>query len=148
MRSYTAKKVQGAPDWDTIPVMSIDNHQWEAPVDITAQAQICWDDEALYIRQEAKEANVRAQQEGPLAMPCVDSCLEFFFRPAERMDYFNFEWNPKCALYLGYGTAEAGLIRLLVQDVNTTFAPKVQILEDGWVLTYQIPFAFIRQFFP
>ena len=148
MRSYTVKKIQGAPDWNTIPVMPIDNHQWKEPVDITAQAQICWDDEALYIRQEAKEANIRAEQEGPLAMPCVDSCLEFFFRPAQRLDYINFELNPKCALYLGYGSKGTGLVRLLARDVNKMFAPKAQMTDDGWVLTYQIPFAFIRQFFP
>jgi hypothetical protein len=64
------------------------------------------------------------------------------------LDYINFELNPKCALYLGYGSKATGLIRLLVREVNKMFAPKATLTDDGWELTYKIPFAFIRQFFP
>ena len=59
MRSYVIKKIRSAPDWSTTAVMPIDNQPWGEPVDISAQAQICWDEEALYIRQEAKEKHIR-----------------------------------------------------------------------------------------
>lgn len=153
MRSYTIKKVQGAPDWSTIPVMPIDNQPWGEPVDISAQAQICWDEENLYIRQEAWEQHIRREENGPLCRVCNDSCLEFFFRPTERMDFFNFEINPNRAIYLGYGNGQDTLLRINFQSKRDTIMQEkldiqTEITETGWVLTYKIPFAFVRRFFP
>lgn len=148
MRSYTIKRIHGTPDWNTVPVMLIDNHLWEEPVDITAQAQICWDENTLYIRQETVEKNIRMEENGPMAPVCDDSCMEFFFRPTQRMDYFNIEINPNRAIYLGFGTCLEDLIRLQPRDVQTLFQIQTQMTDAGWVLTYQIPFAFIRRFFP
>ena len=118
MRSYTIARMQGTPDWSVIPVMPMDQQMWKDPVDITAQTQLCWDDEALYIRQEAKEAVIRAEQEGPLSMPCVDSCMELFIRPTQRPDYINIELNPKKTIFLGVGPDIKNLIRLLVPKVT------------------------------
>lgn len=153
MRSYTIKKIQGAPDWETIPVMPIDNQPWGEPVDISAQAQICWDEENLYIRQEAWEKRIRREENGPLCRVCNDSCLEFFFRPTERMDFFNFEINPNRAIYLGYGNGQDTLLRINFQSKRDTIMQEkldiqTEITETGWVLTYKIPFAFVRRFFP
>ena len=153
MRSYTIKKIQGTPDWSTIPVMPIDNQPWGEPVDISAQAQICWDEENLYIRQEAWEKHIRREENGPLCRVCNDSCLEFFFRPTERMDFFNFEINPNRAIYLGYGNGQDTLLRINFQSKRDTIMQEkldiqTEITETGWVLTYKIPFAFVRRFFP
>ena len=46
LRSYSVAHVDGAPDWDAISVLDIDNQQWLDPVDIAAHAQLCYDDEA------------------------------------------------------------------------------------------------------
>lgn len=148
MRSYTIQKIQGTPDWSKIPVMPMDQLLWADFTDIAAQTQLCWDNEALYIRQEAKEADIRADEEGPLSMPCVDSCMEFFFRPTERPDYMNIELNPNKAIYLGIGTEIKNLIRLLVPKVTEIMDIQVEYTEGGWVLTYKLPFNFIRRFFP
>lgn len=153
MRSYTIKKIQGTPDWSTIPVMPIDNQPWGEPVDISAQAQICWDEENLYIRQEAWEKHIRREENGPLCRVCNDSCLEFFFRPTERMDFFNFEINPNRAIYLGYGNGQDTLLRINFQSKRDTIMQEkldiqTEITETGWVLTYKIPFAFVQRFFP
>ena len=148
MRNYTMKKVTGVPDWNTVPVMPIDNHLWGEPLDISAQAQICWDENALYIRQEAVEKYIRMEENGPMAPVCDDSCMEFFFRPTERMDYFNIEINPNRAIFLGFGTGLEDLIRLQPRKVQELFQIQTQLTETGWVLTYRIPFAFIRRFFP
>lgn len=148
MRSYTVKKIAGKPDWSQIPVMPIDTVLWTEFTDVTAQAQVCWDEEALYVRQEVVEPHIRKEETGLLASVCLDSCLEFFIRPTERLEYFNIEMNPNRALWLGYGTTTAGLIRLLVPDVEKLLDSKVEFTEKGWVLTYRVPFAFIDRFFP
>lgn len=148
MREYTIQKIQGSPNWNAIPVMPIDNHLWENPVDITAQTQICWDKDALYIRQEATEKHIRMEETGPMARVCHDSCMEFFFRPTQRMDYFNLEINPNGALHLGFGDCRENSIRLQPRDPQKLFHIQTRLTDTGWELTYQIPFTFIRRFFP
>ena len=148
MKTYTVKKVQAAPNWETVPVMPIDTVCWDMGADISAQAQICWDENNLYLKLQAREAEIRMEETGETASPCEDSCLEFFFRPTDAMDYFNVEFNPNAALWLGYGSKDAYLIRLLVPDLDQAFKPEVTFTDDGWSVTYQIPFFFIRRFFP
>jgi hypothetical protein len=148
MRSYTIKKIQGAPDWGTIPVMPIDNQPWGEPVDISAQAQICWDEENLYIRQEAWEKHIRREENGPLCRVCNDSCLEFFFRPTERMDFFNFEINPNCCTYIGVRSCREDGIRLAPKDEDALFQKQAARTADGWQVSYRIPVSFLRVLFP
>lgn len=118
------------------------------PVDIRAQGQLCWDEAAIYVRLRAWETEIRAEHSGLLQSVCEDSCLEFFLRPTDDLRYFNFEFNPNCALYLGYGTNVTELTRLIVADEPALFQPKAARLSDGWEITYRVPFAFIRRFFP
>lgn len=148
MNTYTLVKVNNTPNWNTVPTLAIDTLLWTKDSDICAQAQLCWSDTAFHIRLMAQESNIRAEHTGLMAAVCEDSCLEFFFCPTEDSRYFNFEFNPNCALFLGMGTGDADLVRLIVQDQEAIFAPKVLRTQGGWEITYQIPFAFIRQFFP
>ena len=154
MRTYTMKKIQGTPSWNEIPVMLIDNLLWTDSIDVSAQAQICWDEDALYLRMEAVEPNIRMKENGPLAEVCNDSCLEFFFCPMEGdMRYFNIEFNPNTCLYLGIGTNVEDLTRLIPEEepnngTKFVFQPIVNRTEDGWEIRYTVPFAFIRFFFP
>ena len=148
MKTYTMKKVNGAPDWSKIPVLNIENVQWVDSIDVTAWAQLCWDEEGLFVRMEAIEPNIRMEETGNMACVCNDSCLEFFFSPTERSDYFNIEMNPNRSVWIGVGTGAPGeLIRLLVSKIEEKFNSKVEMTEKGWVLTYKIPFAFIKRFF-
>jgi len=148
MRSYTIKKIQGTPDWSKIPVMPIDNLLWTDSIDVSAQAQIAWDEKALYLRLEAVEPNIRMQEKGPMASVCCDSCLEFFVRPTERPDYFNIELNPNRAIWIGYGPGIETLIRLQIPKYKKLFDIQVEFTDKGWVLTYQLPVDFIHKFFP
>lgn len=149
MESYVLKQISGAPDWEEIEALPIANLQWSAPIDCRAQAQLCWNKDAIHVRLRAQETNIRAEHFGRPCMVCEDSCLEFFFRPySDDLRYFNFEFNPNCALYLGFGTGMPDLIRLFVADEQALFVPAARRLEDGWEITYQIPFRFVRQFFP
>lgn len=135
-------------DWTTIPVAPIDIHLQEEAVDIAATAQLCYDEEAIFVRLAAKEANIRAEYTGVLDAPCKDSCLEFFFCPIyDDNRYFNIEYNPNCCIYLGIGTGIHDLIRL-VPEADIPFSPKAIRTEDGWEITYQVPFEFVRRFFP
>jgi len=147
MREYTITKCSGTPNWASVPALAIDNFLWCDPVDIRAQAQICYDDRALHVRLQAWESHIRAEEQGPLGSPCEDSCLEFFFRPdPEDTRYFNIEFNPNGCMYLGYGNTRDELVRLLPEVAS--IVPDIRRFDDGWSVTYQIPYRFIRHFCP
>lgn len=148
MKSYTITKKSEALDWTTIPVAPIDIHLQEEMVDIAATAQLCYDKEAIFVRLTAKEANIRAEYTDVLSQVCEDSCLEFFFSPIWGDDrYFNIEYNPNCCVYLGIGSGIHDSMRL-VPGSAIPFSPVATRTEDGWEITYQVPFEFIRRFFP
>lgn len=150
MKSYTMKKVQGIPNWSEHAVLPMDTLLWTDFTDVTAQAQVCYDNENFYLRLEAVEPHIRMENKDTdlLAEVCEDSCLEFFLQPTAREAYFNLEINPNGAIYFGYGRNLPTLVRLIVENVQELLDIKVEFTQDGWVLTYRVPFAFIRQFFP
>ena len=76
MRSYTIAPVCGDIDWNHLAPLPIDLPHWETETDIRAQARLCYDSEALYVKMEAVEAHIRAEEQGPLSSPCRDSCLD------------------------------------------------------------------------
>ena len=147
MRSYTITPVKDMPNWSAIPVLPIDVQLWGTQTDINAQAQLCYDSEALHIKLQAKETHIRAEENGPLGAPCRDSCLEFFFSPMENDSrYFNIEFCPTGCYYLGFGSDRYNLMRLIPE--GKLFDPQIIRTETGWEITYSVPFAFIRHFFP
>lgn len=147
MKSYTLKKISGTPVWEAIPAAEIDI-SYAGETDVRAWAKLCWDETGIYVNLQAHEAVIRCEELGPLDPVCEDSCLEFFIRPTEALRYFNFEYNFACNVYLGYGSDVDKSIRLIMLDQKATFQPKSYRTEDGWGVTYHIPFDFIRRFFP
>ena len=150
MKTYTMKKVQGVPNWAEHEILPIDTLLWTDAIDVTAQAQICYDEENFYLRLEAVEPNIRMvnKAEDLLAEVCEDSCLEFFLQPTDRTDYFNFEINPNRAIYLGFGPDLPNNIRQIVPEVQELPDIQTAFTEGGWYVTYKVPFSFIRRFFP
>lgn len=149
MKEYTIVR---KTDWENVPELEINEMQVPFDADIKAFAKICYDDENLYVRLRAHEADVRAvgTPDDPLGQPCEDSCLEFFFSPDNNSDlYFNIEYNPNCLRFLGLGREIYSLIRLHpLHDYLYDFEPQVDYLDDGWQITYHIPYKFIRIYFP
>ena len=151
MRTYTIAKVTGQPDWSAIPALEITEcyHHNLEDTPVRAWTQVAYNDEALLIRQRALEPVLRKELTGLLDEICEDSCLEFFFCPVEGdLRYFNLEHNPNCCRYLGFGSSIDDLVRLIPEENNENFATKVVEFDGGWELTFQIPYHFIRRFFP
>lgn len=147
MKEYTITRCNGQPDWSTVPALQIDELYKTPAVPITAQAQICYDDNALYIHMCAQEKNIRAEHTGPLDEVCEDSCLEFFFCPMpDDKRYFNIEMNPNGAMYLGFASSCDDLVRLICEQ--PVIEPVINRTETSWDVTYSLPFAFVRRFFP
>ena len=148
MNTYTIIKKPSCLNWESVPSVSMDYALHTEQIPISATAQVCYDDKALYVRLSAKEKNIRAVYTEPLDPPCEDSCLEFFFSPINGdLRYFNIEMNPNCCIYLGIASGIPDLVRLIPED-GIPFSPKAAFIEGGWEVTYEVPFEFIRRFFP
>ena len=148
MKTYVISKKPENLDWSRIPALSIDTCQWNYPGQVEPKAQLCYDEEALYVKLSTKEAHIRAEEKGEFGMPCEDSCLEFFFCPMENSNtYFNIEFNPNGCLFLGIGNDRYDLIRLVPVEENPLKAEPKRT-EDGWEITFQVTANFIRRFFP
>ncbi len=147
MNTYTIVPRPETLDWRYIPAAEICNFVATAPLPISAKVKLCYDEQALYVRLEAVEQDIRATLSGLLDEVCQDSCLEFFFRPdPEDLRYFNIECNPNGCLYMGFGSNVHNLIRLIPEE--PFIHPQIERTADGWTTTYAVPYSFIRQFFP
>lgn len=145
MDTYTI--VRKGADWSHVPAVQIDKWHHTEPMPVSAQAQVCYDENALYVRLSAVESNIKADFTGLLDEVSDDSCLEFFFSPAEGdQRYFNIEVNPNGAMYLGFGPNVNKLMRLIPEEPQ--ICPKVTKTQDGWEVEYTVSYDFIRVFFP
>ena len=146
-REYTIVRRPEKLDWSGIPALQIDQLMHTDPLPISAQAQLCYDETALYVHLSAVEENIRAENFGLLDQVCDDSCLEFFFSPiAGDLRYFNIECNLNGCIFLGMGSSIHNLVRFIQEEPR--ILPRAQRTSEGWEVTYSIPYSFIRQFFP
>ena len=147
MKEYTITKKAENFSWDQVPKLTICEPLEQVEVTIQAWAQICYDEEALHVRLSSDEIDIRAELSGPLDEVCSDSCLEFFFSPVEGdRRYFNIESNLNAAIYLGIGSNAHNLVRLFPEEPS--IKPCAKKTEEGWEVSYCIPYEFIRRFFP
>lgn len=145
---YYAPKVD-KPNWERIPVATLEHTQWLPATDINASAQVCYNDTTIFVRMEAEEKDIRAVVNTPLGMVCEDSCLEFFFSPLEDDPrFFNFEWNPNGALYLGFGSDKENHIRQIASNIQDLFAPNTYQTGNSWGIEFQIPKSFVSLYMP
>ena len=136
-------------NWEAIACVELHHTGWLEEVPVRAWAQLCCDDHALLVRMEAEETHVRAVLSEPLDEVYQDSCLEFFLAPDPADDrYINFEFNPLGNVYLGFGSTRPTRVRQIVGSKEELFHPEPFYTEKGWGITYRIPFAFIRNYFP
>jgi len=149
VKSYTITRITGQPNWDDIAQLDIDDSPWTDSFGISAHAQLCHDDPAIYGHMGAEEQDVRATYtpEDALANCYEDSCLELFLSPvAGDARYLNFELNPNCALCNQIGAQKQNRTRLL--PTSETLNASSSRTQDGWEITYQIPFDYIRTLYP
>lgn len=150
MKNYTITHVNGKPDWDQIPVLSMNQKYLQTADEVAATAQICYDDAGILVHLRAYVNKIRAVEHGALGMPCEDSCLEFFFQPVPGDDrYINLEFNFNGCYYLGIGTGVDDIMRILpYANAENLFRHEISKTNDGWEIFYKIPYDFIRRLFP
>lgn len=137
------------PNWEKIQSVELSHTGWLHPSDISAKAQMCYNNSTIFVRLQAEERHIRAKLSDPLDRICDDSCMEFFFAPIPNDNrFFNFEWNPLGALYLGFSTGRKLHVRQIISDVNFIFSPQPFNTENGWGIEFEIPVRFIQLYMP
>lgn len=148
MKEYVILKTSGIPDWNAVPSLSVDTVLWEPDCGIRMTQQLCYDETALYVRQQARESAVRAEYSAPFSPVHEDSCMEFFFALGADERYFNFEINPNGCIELGFGPNRKNRVRLCHKAEQETFRPCCVCTADGWTAEYCLPLDFLRLFYP
>lgn len=148
MKEYGIQYCAREPDWEAVPPLSAEHILWLADCGIRMEQRICYNREAIYVRQEAVEGTIRVECDGILDSVCQDSCMEFFFMPEGDDRYLNFEWNLCGSLWLGIGRGRDDRVRLLVPNPVKRFDFRGGRTSAGWYLTYRIPRDFLALFYP
>ena len=155
-KTYSAKKVsakvQGLADpaWSLAQVQRIEEYPWkseERPYSPEkVEFRVLHDGSSLYVRFDTWEEEVRATYTVPNDPVCRDSCVEFFFQP-DNADgrYLSFEINPLGTLLIGLGNGIHDIVYL--PDDRSQFEIETDREAHHWKVCYEIPEAFMRQFF-
>ena len=143
MKEAIVYKKKGAINWAELPALPIDNLLLVESTQVKARAQICYDEENLYLHFTAWEQEIRVEEEGLLGMPCWDSCMEFFFIPnMDEPEYINLEMNPAAITLTAKGAERGSRPRLDIHGENV----KVESLikgEEGWTVMAFISYDFL-----
>ncbi len=155
MKTYEVQSVKDEKEFlekiDQWPKAEIDVYPWGGDYRPRAYGICCVGPESFFVYLAAEESKVRCEvteQNGPV---CTDSCLEFFYQPTSD-GYFNFEWNPKGVLHLGFGKERHGRIHVTEKNNSDFLIDKADFDRIGvtglWYVAFQIPFSFIRSYAP
>lgn len=149
MKEYSITYRSDDQCWSSTPYLNVNEYLWNSPKNVSMRAQICYDENALYVHMEAKEEHIRAEYTAPLSMVCKDSCMELFFCPDEHDNrYINFEINPNGCTFIGISHRRTDIVRLCPLNEEKLFNKQVNRTADGWEAFFQIPVSFLQVFFP
>lgn len=155
-KTYLAKKADhkvtglSDPAWSLAQVQRIEEYPWksgERPYSPEkVEFRVLHDGSSLYVRFDTWEEEVRATYTVPNDPVCRDSCVEFFFQP-DNADgrYLSFEINPLGTLLIGLGNGIHDIVYL--PDDRSQFKIETYREAHHWQVCYEIPEAFMRQFF-
>ncbi len=142
MKTGTVPRIDGQPDWASVPALPLLACRWSPHVPPAASARCVWSTEALRVRLESEAAPARAENTAPDSPVWEDSCLEFFFT-ADGRTYINLEGNARGALRASIGPDRHA--RRLLRELDVPL-PLVAAScgADGWSVSFTIPAALLE----
>lgn len=102
---------------------------------------------SFHLHIETNEQNPRREEHHHLNYVHYDSCVEWFvyFAPETCNDYFNFEINANGTLYAAFRKNRSEFKLLELDDISLL---RIQptILDDKWIIDFEVPFTFIKKY--
>lgn len=148
MTCYQSLVFETAPDWDAVPVGTIDCFQWEAVVPFRPESyfQLC------FVRGKGVFARLWSMEENPRAVltrrddPVYeDSCLEVFFQPFGE-EYLNVEMNPRGVFLSQLGAGRENRVLLKTRTARSPLVTPVSV-PGGWGVELILPCDLLREAF-
>ena len=152
MKEYTiVKRNYDENMWENVPKLKIDTFWWaDNGYEPETTAQVCYDNENIYIKFVVTENEVTAKYKNYNDPAWLDSCVEFFLRPACDKRYFNFEATCIGTLLLGFGEDRDNRLEVDTDPAIFSFKPSITDPETFsgpfWTLEYKIPFSFLKEY--
>jgi len=144
--------------WNAIASLSVDNFMGDKPAHFPhVEAKVAYDDAAIYVIFRVRDQYVRAVRDTHQEGVYKDSCVEFFFSPAEDSEdgYFNLEMNCGGTMLFHHQSANReNKVNISPDDVAKIEVahslPKVvdpEIQEPTvWTVEYRIPFEILEEY--
>jgi hypothetical protein len=147
--------------WTNCPAIELKNFMGTQPEHRPGtQAKLLYDDRYIYVIFRVEDRYVRAVARKNQDAVCRDSCVEFFFTPADDISvgYFNLEMNCGGTMLLYYikdrlSENPKGYVEVDCDPIEVFHSlPKViepEIVEPTtWVVEYRIPFGLMEKYCP
>ena len=151
MKEYIIKKITEKtlspehPGWEQVEALQVDCFPWKGYFEgIHTQVQLVYSDYGVTVRFITEERPLVSTKVEDNDYVCLDSCMEFFFRPEGEDRYMNFEMNPLGTVYSGFGAiGEREKIKLEKEKflINSCIRP------NQWVFHITIPWEFWSQYY-
>ncbi len=146
---YKIKKVDADklglhdPMWDKAVVADVCVDNWSGYIKSPKMtAKLLYSDFGLHIKMETDETKIFATKTEQNSAVCLDSCMEFFFRPnADDERYINFEFNPFGTMYMSLRRSRKDFV--FPKEDRDFFDVKTEINDKGWMVAFTIPFEFM-----
>ena len=137
-------------EWEKANVAKIGTVNWDVTTYCPdTEVRVLTNDEGLFVRFETDEENLRFNAEPIQGKVHLDSCVEFFFIPDPKNSkkYFNFEFNAKGAIHLGYGEGRSPIrTPCEITDVSIFKIESFIKGEKGFILKFFIPYSYILKY--
>lgn len=144
--------------WNSIATLSLENYMGEKPDHLPkVEAKVAYEDAAIFVIFRVQDNYVRAVRRNHQDGVFKDSCVEFFFSPAENSEggYFNLEMNCGGTMLFHHQSSnrenkvnisEADVARVEVaHSLPKIVSPEIQE-PTTWTVEYRIPFAILEQY--
>ncbi|MBS5063186.1 MAG: carbohydrate-binding family 9-like protein [Hungatella hathewayi] len=111
--------------------------------------RLCWNHSGLAVEAVSHETRLRMEADTDGRDVWHDSCMEFFFGPAEpERRYINLEVNPKGTIVMGFGSGKVGRVRLEEKyKPYLGLSTEIREAEGLWLARYLISFKFLSEVF-
>jgi len=147
-------------EWRGVQPLELTHFMGERPTHFPhTQAKLLYDDEAISVIFRVEDRYVRAVAEKHQDDVFLDSCVEFFFAPADDVEkaYFNLEMNCGGTILLHYQTLpRIDPVELTAQEIAhievASTLPKIVEPEMPmpivWTVEYRLPIRMLKKCYP
>ncbi|HWQ80477.1 MAG TPA: carbohydrate-binding family 9-like protein [Anaerovoracaceae bacterium] len=137
-------------NFSKIKAASVTAFPWNCVYRPETAVQIAALEDAFAVRMRTGDRNPRTEVRGLNGPVYTDSCMEFFFMPdpEHSKEYINWEFNSAGALFISFGADRLHRHNLEPENYTELFHVETKTDEDGWEISYRIPYEFLREYFP